>query len=342
MEQRPRGHHFIPQFLLRRFASRQTRKSAYAFLFRKGSPPFECNIADIAKERDFHDDSRTSTLESDLAARESEFAGLVRRIEENGCIPPADVLATCEFVVNLFTRTRHIRREFAERGTEFLQQVDVLLRSTDAKTTLCQMAMQRSAEAVRSNRFDELPRPLRDAMLCELEAVDFEPFLKRATALFSAAASKFDTHAVTKQAQNANLLKPSQWVNVLSRFNWTAIPFNKHSLVLGDVVVVGLDARGNSAHPVVFGGEKLEGIYLPLGDGLLLRGWRGNAAEGSEASANWLNQASVELSREFFVASMHDNAEGSLVSHLGLRAALISKAEIAILLEESLRRLTDG
>ena len=70
-----KGHHFLPQFLLR--GSRIARKEHCAFIFRQDMGAKEANIRGIAKQRYFHSHPAESNLEQLISIRESEHANLV-------------------------------------------------------------------------------------------------------------------------------------------------------------------------------------------------------------------------------------------------------------------------
>src|ERR1022692_607297 len=71
---KPKGQHFLPRFLLGRFASRTKRGQSYVFLFRRGERQVEANVSNVAKARYFYGDPATSALEEKLAGEESVWA----------------------------------------------------------------------------------------------------------------------------------------------------------------------------------------------------------------------------------------------------------------------------
>src|ERR687898_3636923 len=65
-------HHYIPQFLLKGFASRITKQAHLVFRFAKGSKPHEVNTTNVAVGRSFHD-GLSSDLEQRISFRESNY-----------------------------------------------------------------------------------------------------------------------------------------------------------------------------------------------------------------------------------------------------------------------------
>lgn len=115
---KPRGHHFIPQFLLRAFASRRKGDQYFVQVFPKGRSPYEQNVCDVAKKRDFHD----SLLEVKMADRESVLAAIHRRLLEDG-IHGCNRIDLESLVIHLFIRTKHLRDSMTAMGESVLDSL---------------------------------------------------------------------------------------------------------------------------------------------------------------------------------------------------------------------------
>jgi len=66
--------HFIPQFLLKGFASRKARSNLFCWVYRKNIKPFETNITKIGVERKFYVESEDTTLDESITGAEAEYS----------------------------------------------------------------------------------------------------------------------------------------------------------------------------------------------------------------------------------------------------------------------------
>ena len=84
-----------------------------------------------------------------------------------------------------------------------------------------------------------------------------------------------------------------------------------------------------------FSKEPIRALFLPISPNLVLAGH--DPEEAREVSAEALNLASVEMSRQFFVAGRNTEAERVLTNRLGLRARLVAAGELKQWLPQELR-----
>ena len=129
---KPKGHHYIPRFLLNNFSSRKSGNECYIWVFR-GDGVVESNTRDVAKQKYFHGDPDESSLESDIADGETRFAELLQRIRERG-VRAEDSASIAELVVHLTVRTKNLREGFTQLGRQFWEITEEKLTATDKKT----------------------------------------------------------------------------------------------------------------------------------------------------------------------------------------------------------------
>src|ERR1700745_2960296 len=103
------NEHYLPQFLMRRFASLVKRNEAKTWWFRKDSKPHETNIRNIAAEKDFHASSTGISADDSVKPLEDRFAwyqGSLRRQRRESLLEDAIIP---ELVANLTVRTKAFR-----------------------------------------------------------------------------------------------------------------------------------------------------------------------------------------------------------------------------------------
>lgn len=129
----PRRHHYLPQFLLRGFASRSKGNDFYAWVFRAGDvPPFEANLKNLAQQRDFHGNPKDSPLENIISSHENKFAPVIEQLRL-GIVEEAALPTIREFVAHLMIRTKNIRAGFAEAAQGFLEEFGESIPTSDRK-----------------------------------------------------------------------------------------------------------------------------------------------------------------------------------------------------------------
>ena len=104
-----RKQHYIPQSLLRGFASRATKDDAYVFCFQKDGRVFEPNTKNIAAERDFYSDPSNTLLDDAITEKEKDIADLLvdaRKAEE---LTPGAANELRSLIAHLMSRTRVVR-----------------------------------------------------------------------------------------------------------------------------------------------------------------------------------------------------------------------------------------
>ena len=139
----PRKHHFLPQFLLRGFASQVKGDQYYTHMFRHDTPPKEVNIINVGQQRDFHGDPAESELEHLMSEQEARYAPVV---EEARCGNISNIETLCEFVANLITRTRNLRLNFVNSTDLFLATMQEQVLTNPCKKTKLKFKKQSRKE----------------------------------------------------------------------------------------------------------------------------------------------------------------------------------------------------
>jgi Protein of unknown function (DUF4238) len=338
---KPRGHHYIPRFLLNNFSSRNSGSEHHIWLFRADGV-VECNTRDVAKQKDFHGHPDQSTLESDIADEEAKFAELLRAVLDRG-IREEDYESIRELIVHLTVRTKNLREGFTQLGRQFWELTEEKLTATDKKTKLAHRRLltktlyKQLGEPPLRQVLSSMPPWRRKMFLNSLKTqvakLDLSSEMKDLFSQFRESVQESTTGAAT----NAQLrvlgreLAPAKRVEQLAKFSWSLIHQQAADFVLGDVLVLGLcTTRSGFVHPITTDDDDpLEAVVLPITPSSAVLG----SIKPRSMSVSEINIASVELSRELFVARRSGQMERDLACHLGARANLMSAEQLRNILD---------
>lgn len=336
---KPKGHHFIPRFLLNGFASRSGEGQRHVWVFHKSRSPVESNTRDVAKQKFFHGDPSNSPLEYAVAKAETSLAELVQRLR-SGNANREDFKTVPELVVHLWVRTKNIRDGFAVTCRGLLDLLQEMLEECKRDDSL-----RRAMEALLVPAIEnELRAPQTEAFmgLGPVQRLRIRMGMRRMIArgrlptellpYLQSQRHLLDT-SVDDAGRNAQLsslskeLAPCARVEELSLLHWGVVPARGARLVLGDVVVIAETERRSEYVNLTAADDNfpLVGVVLPLTPESALVGSRGAI---TSIEARKINEASAALSRDFFVASQRTTAEERLLRVLGTRADLFTKEQI--------------
>lgn len=283
-----RRQHTLPQFFLKGFASRTTRKNAYVFRFASDADPAEPNISQVGASRDFYGGPESPEVDRKITdVDEPRFAPLVGDLRDHeGAIDHTRAELLPALVAHLEHRTRHNRDMF----TVWTDDSFAMLKKELDKT---------------------LASWSPDARTLALRYLDKG---------IPEVASQARQHVV--QTQLTTLAKPAEEdprTRALAGLSWHVLRFSDHELVLGGLgPVARFQNRAGLASP--FENLPLDAILLPLSHSRLLVGYH-SATEPPAVDTEELNLASAELSYEMF-ASQRTEREDRYASVLARRASL--------------------
>jgi hypothetical protein len=109
-------HHFIPQFLLRGFASRSTAKATSVWVLPRDGAAYQSNIKNVAVEGHFYTLDGSPHIDDAITGSEARWAALIDAMREQPD-QPVDPAAAAELVAHLEVRTRHLRKSFESLAT---------------------------------------------------------------------------------------------------------------------------------------------------------------------------------------------------------------------------------
>ena len=339
-----RGQHHLPQFLLKGFASRSSKKEVFTWLIRKTGSVTETNVKGIAKSRDFYGNPNETDIEQRLSEMEDGFAKLVRHLRAGAGLDQK--LLLCQFVASTQIRTANVRSGVSEAMGSFLEGFGEALTVPANQAVIAQHAFEGLMNKIAAGELDFVlnlvPPDQREQVLASMV-----PKMKEHLGtLIGTAKEDFDKQAPSltnpqafKESQNKLLsenLPPEPRVEHLMQLDWTVVACEDEPLILGDVGVVAGSAAGELMH-ILRHDPELNSIYLPIATNRLLVGQRDGAPI---ATVQELNMASARLSREFFI-SADKNRHAQLQDQIGLDSILLPDDEIEQIMKDSFAGLAD-
>jgi len=326
-----KGHHFLPQFLLKGFASRNSRTECYCWYFRRGTKACEANIKGIGQQKHFHGNPRQTNLEVLIAERECVYAPLVQSLQK-GEIEERDKPLIDEFVAHLVIRGRNLRQGFLKATDDLLTAM--VKHFTDPKNHASRN--DRLFEYVKKDpRFStlltslpaEVREPFTRLFRKEIEELPIEDGMRQVMAVLQQSLPESASQAHIKTLSKD--FAPQKQIEKMQHLSWKIWRVPSQTLIIGDVGVLFLEIEtGQFKHPILVPQQPAQ-AFLPVSHEFMLVGTQ---VESLAIDTEQLNSAQAALSREFFVSSTRTEKELTYERLLGSRADLVSKAEISELL----------
>jgi Protein of unknown function (DUF4238) len=105
-----RQHHYLPRFLQRPFAHRQSGAKFYVHAHHRTRGSLVVNVANIGQERDFYGGPSDSTLDDAITAQENQLADTLRRLNMGDCVDDGE---SALLICALGIRTKAMRSAVA-------------------------------------------------------------------------------------------------------------------------------------------------------------------------------------------------------------------------------------
>jgi hypothetical protein len=328
-----RGHHFVPQFLLRGFASRSRKKEYFSWLYRRGSKSFETNLKNIAKMRDFHGDPEGNRLESDFSHLENTQALLVRNLREGKDLARREDIAN--LFVSLHIRSHNLREVLSDAGATFIGKFADKLETPTALQNLAAGVIDTMWSKFREGEYDQFMQhlPLEERLpLFEQAIVSAKAGtmgeLENMARIFREVASNYDWKDNTAKSHlrvlEANPIPPLR-VQMLDGFTWKVIYAEAHAVLLGDVCGLADTDPSADLQSLLSVETDLLAVYLPLSAEALLVG--SAQSDYVPRPIPEINRSTAELSTSFFISNQQDDEFVALHANIGRRAALFSETQ---------------
>lgn len=336
-----RRHHFIPRFLLNRFASRREGRKAWVWQFDR-TRARELSTKDVAVSRDFYG-GPASTLEDDLAEHEGAWASALGEVERTGdCRPNIEALRA--FVWTLAIRGRAIRSQLGALPVRIVQRAltpeRALLLQEQSKARMLERL-----EGDLSSLWDALPPDIAAAVRAKLasdpdlerqireQMMQIVPSLEVADDLIAATHGPhvregFQSTARTGLVQGLAGFVSSEPTPVPESFRpakWRVLDAHDQEIVLGDLCVIALrDDR--TAGGVLGRPSEWRQLYLPISRHKVLVMDR--SEDQVDLSLDELNQLSFDLAHEHVFGGTDGAGFRAHMPRIGTRDPTVSDEEI--------------
>ncbi|WP_417319230.1 DUF4238 domain-containing protein [Emcibacter sp.] len=327
--------HYIPQVLLRNFGIENARKKkvqVVVYSLERGC--FTTSTERIAAERFFYSrpaerNTSDGTLDDKITRYESELASKIKSLLTRKLGEDISSNDAAEVVTHLVFRQKHTRETLTSAFEQLVDKSSMVLSDFDQTKQflgLNEEAPKGALEKILLEFYEENKFLLtlrgfsnKDSFLnyafefskfnfktsFDQNAVFFQNVFQKLTEKSKETAYRGHTNALGKT------LIPEQRVNFLKSLRWQTISGLSQGLILPDCVSVSYSSDTGYI-PLMFAGQKIEKILLPLSKDCLLIGGR----KKIEVNVEQLNANFAACSYDFFVASEQNKKFQKLMSKI--------------------------
>lgn len=323
-----RRQHFIPRFLLRRFADER----AQVRVISRERAPFTASIENIGHERDFFGAPGPDTGDESITREEARILAALGRVDAS-LGEPQPIDAALLFAHFSF-RSRALRRFMIDIGRA---SVDLLhgLATADFVASSARATLRHDPETIRKMALDGIEERLGDAAFRRLQTspqwpalvrmldqrisegaiqVDFEGIASAMRGALLATRSTVEAVAERVHGQVASTdPTPAARRDAFGEFRFSKLDVES-DLVLGDSMVWGCTAKASAVPLHAVDLQEFLAVFLPLGRRSVLVGHRG---PGATADAPALNTGAALASHEFLIGHPSNDLVDQLSDCIG-------------------------
>lgn len=325
-----RKQHYIPRSFLRGFLSHKKKASEYVWVFPKGRPPYNPEIAGVSSERHFYSELPTDgqeTLDGKITEYEYRFGEILSQLRET---PPGDAVApelAAEVIVHLIVRSAEMRNSLSDGLKGVLAKAfsivtrpggirDLVGLESAEPDARFQSMMAKFIAGDRNLQSLGLPEQLltRVAFIIAKEAVprdlEVDPAITSRLAVMHHHAETF-----TRELHNKTLSKdllPPERLAALTPLRWRVV--NQPDLVLPDCLALGFK-EDMTPQPLATMGETFVTVAMPLTKDLLLIGQREDAPM---FFPEVFNLCATACSHDYFIASANTAENIEFAGRIGV------------------------
>jgi hypothetical protein len=345
-------HHFIPQFLLRGFATRRGRDAAYAWVFPRDREPYNANVLNIAVEGHFYTYEGSSEIDDLITNAEGPLGEVVDLLRSSGT---AESISKVE-LANLFThfevRTKHLRQNFEILGAFLIGKTIEFVADEQRLTHFLLRQIANDPDYLLDQlKRDLCVRGLSDFDASQLAAIGLPhlprllpQFLPNATAELAGALSTFlhnNSSALKTTIRNAQLralkagVTPETRADLYADMRFTVLTYPAGGIPLGDSAVLAHVHGARKFKSFISKDDDLVSAYLPLTSSLALCAHRSTFDPFSID----LPRAIARCSFDSFIAAEPNPQLQALKAEIGADALLMSEAELEAVFESAFEEL---
>lgn len=346
-----RRNHYVPQVLLRRFASRTDGKKSWVWQTSEDKRSVEISTRDAAVGSFFYGSSPGSVEEA-FGPIEAEFGRVLKSIDAG---EPVDSFGQelRRFVYLLFIRTKALREQFADAADVAVKKF-VESATPNRLGEAVRRELDTSFEECLAKAVSSLPVPQRKTFL----ALASTPRLREAIkahavggikhldtfslmdSLLSAAEDGLPTAAQDGQINAlAKLLSEAHTPETFSPTHWDVQVRDAGRFILGDCCAIAESADGQFGSILRFG-KDWHSVFLPVSPKHLLVGCRGDRP--GPLDYDKIDQISAGLSRSYVYSAESTSNVRALAQRIGQEDALITAADIDSIMGEVWEFSEDG
>ena len=334
-------HHFIPQFLQRGFASHNTNKDYYTWVYRKGDiNPFNTNIKNIGLEGYFYSEEKESTLDDMITAAETEYAIFVDELRNNDGVKKIDRKMAANLIAHLEIRTKNLRDSFRNAGTLLLDGMTNFLTDQDNCERFVKKQVAIEAGKMIDNELEKInvPRTLfpiyrhQFAPLIKQKIPEMTEYMRDMMRYISQnMPSLFEKSAKSGHIKALlNNHTPPVKISVFEKLNYQVVTTGDFKIPLGDSSVI-FNIEGEQAYKPYFEvDKKLIAVILPISSTKLLIG----SAKKYSLNISETPYAIASCSLDYFITSEKSPANQNLAKHISENAKLVTESEIENILSD--------
>jgi len=328
--------HSIPRFLQKGFASRIEGEDVFVWVYRKDGTGAEINTKNVGVERFFYGKPGAVCADDEITDLESEYCPLLDELRsKSGQVINPKIPG---LIAHLSTRTRYLRKSFADITGLLLKQIHERLRDPRVilrllakpiyRERLIEELVARGASSEQATGAMELVGP----HLPQLLEPAIPDMVSNVDSMMDFAKSKFP-EAIPEAHIKALLKNPSAHgrSDTYAAFSWFVLR-TESPLILGDSLCLFETSGDRRFKPLDDKGDDVLRVFLPISATLMLIGTP--FRKRPKLDSLRINEAAAKCSAEFFISSTPRRLESSLVSSIGRRAGILSDEEVDKLINE--------
>jgi Protein of unknown function (DUF4238) len=315
-----KNQHYIPQFLLRQFSSRSAKDQHFLWLFRQDSEAAEPNVRNVGAKSYFYS-AEEGGADDVLTRLETAYAEVLRRILSPDSDVPAMGSDCASFAAHLLVRGKYLR----DGGVEAINWLTrlALERAIQKIPTLEQSVVANVSQDFENKGISISPVLL--GAIAKQGIAELPGLFEERFGGVDGVMQRFNWPEVAKTAQAAVIKGGfSQRQEALKLLKWGVIHTDSNGYVLGDLVALAQARAQKEFQPgLVFNVEDHCRLVIPVSPRTLLVGSTLSESSSWRPSTAEVNDASVELSREFFVSSSYGEEEKRLCKNIAARGGFL-------------------
>lgn len=328
-------NHFVPKWLLRRFACPDSRDRDQIWLFRGSGKPFRTHINNAGSGNYFYGDPNNG-LEEILAKIDDRDSTVLATIERStNLLPHAE--AICRMVRLLSIRTRSLREKFTDTAMDLFAMLEDSA-GNPASEPLMRAHMASIFDAEFEKTWEKQPAIVRTLIpkgkaralaRVEMEKMDLRAAMAQ---VFGAVRDKIPWDEAAERGHVNGLLKllqqaesepvPDGW----RRLVWQVVRMPTRALVLGDCAAFAVRGEAPAILAGADAGKEPAGLCMPIAPDVLLVGVVQSQCFPSDVAT--INDASVAHSFDSFFASEATGAALSLMARLGASRGVLPQEQM--------------